>query len=334
MDLWGVKDEEELEALKASWCILEDEQLTSLGLMPLVERAFRGERVVLPDFEYDAGPAFEKAGLPVGGAKKRWVRTHLYPVLDANGEVKHVVDIEEDITEAKAVELRLADYQDRLRALAHDLTLAEERERSHLASALHDGVGQTLALARIQLEIARRQGVGTYLETLLKEVSEAILGASMETRRLISDLSSPSISELGLSAAISDWMAEQIGDRYGITTEIVDELDQPLCEGLSRDDRAILFRNVRELLTNVVKHAQATKVSVLLESPGPNVKITVQDDGVGFDPRKVSGAVTKEGGFGLFSIQERMAELGGFLDLESARGQGCTAVLTMPLTQD
>jgi signal transduction histidine kinase len=298
-----------------------------------VERAFRGERVVLPEFEYDAGPAFEKAGLPVGGAKKHWVRTHLYPVLDANGEVKHVVDIEEDITEAKAVELRLADYQDRLRALAHDLTLAEERERSHLASALHDGVGQTLALARIQLQIAMQQGVDTQLETLLKEVSESILGASKETRRLISDLSPPAMSDLGLSAAISDWMTENIGDRYRLATEIVDELPQPQREGLSRDDRAILFRNVRELLTNVVKHAQATKVSVLLESPGPNVKITVQDDGVGFDPAELNGFATSEGGFGLFSIQERMADLGGSLEIETARGQGCTVVLTLPTSQ-
>ena len=100
---------------------------------------------------------------------------------------------------------------------------------------------------------------------------------------------------------------------------------------LSEDVRAILFRNVRELLTNVIKHANATSVCVRLERMGEEYKISVADDGDGMDSNAAAQKVKRQGGFGLFSIQERMNDLGGTLQIVSAPGQGCTAILTAPL---
>jgi signal transduction histidine kinase len=89
-----------------------------------------------------------------------------------------------------------------------------------------------------------------------------------------------------------------------------------------------LFRNVRELLVNVVKHARANKVSVRLEDRDTSLRIIVEDDGVGFDPRAVIDAGGKTGGFGLFSIEALMADMGGNLRIVSEPGKGCTAILS------
>ena len=98
---------------------------------------------------------------------------------------------------------------------------------------------------------------------------------------------------------------------------------------LDDDVRAVLFRNTRELLTNVVKHAQAKTVAVRMESTGEALRITIEDDGVGLDPD--NAADTAGGGFGIFSIRERMLDLGGSLEIVTARGKGCKATLVMPL---
>jgi signal transduction histidine kinase len=229
-----------MEALKASWCIREDEQLVSLGVMPLVERAFRGERVVLPEFEYDAGPAFEAAGLPVVGAKKCWVRTHLYPVLDANGEVKNVVDVEEEITERKQAEENLRNYQDRLRALASELTLTEEQERKRIATELHDGAAQSLAFARIQLASAKKTVGDAAAAKKLDDLSQLLKESLQQIRDVLLDLSSPALSEIGLAAALSEWLEEQIGRRHGLRTSFDDRSG---AAPLTDDVRAVLFRN-------------------------------------------------------------------------------------------
>ncbi len=98
--------------------------------------------------------------------------------------------------------------------------------------------------------------------------------------------------------------------------------------------QTILFRNVRELIVNVVKHARADKVSVRLEDRNTSIRIIVEDDGIGFDPSAVKQAGTKIGGFGLFSIEELMADLGGSLRIVSEPGKGCTAILSAPYGVD
>ena len=118
----------------------------------------------------------------------------------------------------------------------------------------------------------------------------------------------------------------QIGRRHGLKTSFTDE-----CGKVPLDDdvRAVLFRNSRELLTNVVKHAQAKTVAVHMESTGDALRITIEDDGRGLDPEDATGTLAS--GFGLFSIRERMLDLGGSLEIVSAPGEGCEATLVMPL---
>jgi PAS domain S-box-containing protein len=252
-------------------------------------------------------------------------------IRDDEGTLRFAIGTIEDITARKRAEQQVQEYQRRLQALAAQLTLTEERERRRMARELHDEVGQTLAFARMRLASAREARSETKREIILDQVSQALRQAIGEIRDLVFDLSSPLMHELGLAFALKEWLEDQVGKKQGLQTEFVHD-GQRL--PLDDDVMAILFRSARELLTNVVKHARAQRVVVRLERKGEEVRIVVQDDGVGFDVQALPGAVDREGGFGLFSIQERMSDLGGALEITSAPGQGCTAVLTAPLLVD
>jgi PAS domain S-box-containing protein len=235
-----------------------------------------------------------------------------------------------DITTRKKAEQKIIDYQQRLKALASQLTIAEEKERRAIAAELHDHVGQSLALARVQLASARKSTSDSKLADKLDDISDTLLKSIEDTQQLMLELSSPAMNERGLSSAISEWLEVQIGNRYGLRTEFIDNIPDSRRKTLDSNVRAILFRNVRELLVNVVKHARANKVSVRLEDRDTSIRIIVEDDGIGFDPRAVIAARDKIGGFGLFSIEELMADLGGSLRIVSEPGKGCTAILSAP----
>ena len=264
-------------------------------------------------------------------SKKLWIQARLYPVKNNKGEVTNVVFIEEDITDRKQAEEKINNYQERLKALASQLTVTEEKERRRIAADLHDQIGQSLALARIQMAAAKKSAADDGLAAKLDDISEILREAVQDTRHLIFDLSPPAMHEIGLGAAISEWLDDQIGNRYGLKTEFFDNIDQSYRKTLDESVRAILFRNVRELLINVVKHAQANQVSVSTEITDGVLKIVVQDDGIGFDYRSEFQRVKPDGGFGLFSIKERMADLGGTLEIESEPDKGCKAILTVPI---
>ncbi|MCK4839695.1 MAG: response regulator [Desulfobulbaceae bacterium] len=242
--------------------------------------------------------------------------------------------LEAEIGERKQAEERLQEYQQRLKALASQLTITEEKERRRLAADLHDQVCQSLALANIQLDLARKSTSESKLADKFNDISDTLLETLKNTKQLMFELSSPSMHEIGLSSAISEWLEVQIGNRHSLKTEVIDNIPDNRRKTLDPNVRAILFRNVRELLVNVVKHARAKKVSVRLEDRNTNIRIIVEDDGIGFDPRAVIQAGSKIGGFGLFSIEELMADLSGSLRIVSEPGKGCTAILSAPFGVD
>jgi signal transduction histidine kinase len=255
---------------------------------------------------------------------------HIHVLFSATLNGDNISGMVMDITDRRRAEQKLIDYQQRLKALAFQLTIAEEKERRTIAVDLHDHVGQSLALAHIQLdEILEAESV---LERtlLVKDISRILLKAQQDARHLIFELSSPSMNEIGLAAAISEWLEEVIAKRRGLKTEFIDDTDDNHGKSLDGNVRALLFRNVRELLTNVIKHSRAQNVRVRLISEGSCVKIIVEDDGVGFDPDADNTKQKQAEGFGLFSIQERMDDLGGTFDIQSHPGKGCRVTLISP----
>jgi PAS domain S-box-containing protein len=248
-----------------------------------------------------------------------------------HGVVTRTTAMVRDITERKDAEKKVLDYQNRLKALASQLTLVEEKERRSIATDLHDEIGQTLAMTRLQLAAAIRacDCAGTQHHSMLEDISMTLLKAIQDTRQLIFELGSAAIHEVGLGAAIAEWVEERV-------KSLDDEIDFDLVDNLAgdmleEDQRVILFRNIRELLTNIIKHARARKVKIVLESVDHEIHITVQDDGIGFNPELISGEFNQEGGYGLFSIEERMADLGGRLEIDSAPHKGCSITMSLPI---
>jgi PAS domain S-box-containing protein len=231
-----------------------------------------------------------------------------------------------DITERKRTEARLQDYQQQLRRLASEISLAEEKERRRIASELHDGTIQNLALAKIKLGEFEKGREGGRRGTTLDEIRELLERSIHDARSLIFELSPPVLYELGLEAAL-EWLGEQFQTRYGIVCRVTSDDGE---SALNVNMEVILFQVIRELLVNVVKHANSTRVDIAMRRLDGQVSLQVSDDGDGFDAASVvTGA---GGGFGLFNIRERLQLLGATLEIHS--GSGTTVTVTAPLAAE
>ena len=236
--------------------------------------------------------------------------------------------IHTDITECKQAEQKLLEDQAQLKSLASELTLAEERERRRIAVKLHDQIAQSLTISKIKLDTLRSSVPSQDLAKKANEIGDSLSQTIQDIRSLTFDLSYPVLYELGFEAAVSEWLTDQIQKKYGIASEFEDD-KQP--KPLDDDVRILLFRDVRELLINIVKHAKAKKVKVSIRKAGSQIQVRVEDDGVGFVPAEVAAKAVKTGGFGLFSIRERLEQLGGHLEIDSAPGRGCKVTMTASL---
>lgn len=259
----------------------------------------------------------------------RWCRVHSYLLHDENHRPRYSLGMLQDITRQKQVDEELAQYQENLRSLASELSLTEERERRRLAEFLHDEVSQALALAKIKLGGLQLALTPDPLRNQVNEVREVLEQAIQSTRNLTLELSLPILYETGLEKAV-EWLAEQFQRQYGITIVVNhDALPKPLSEGA----RVLLFRLVRELLTNVVKHSQASRAEISFQRQGDYLNIRLQDNGIGFDAAQKTPFAADTGGFGLFSVRERLRHLGGFLEVHSIPGEGTKISIVVPLHQ-
>jgi len=221
---------------------------------------------------------------------------------------------------------RIERYTRKVRSSSFEVLLAEERERRRLAEDIHDGLAQTLVAARMKLESLARSKTTTGIEDGLQQVTllldEALEGANTLTFRL----SPPILHQLGFVAGIR-WLAKDISSRFDLNVDVDDDGDR---KPVSESSSIVLFRSVRELLINVAKHAHAKHVTVGLRTHGDTLYISVEDDGRGFHA-DAEMAATEGSGFGLFSIHERLAYLGGKMEIHSVLGRGTTARLTAPV---
>ena len=243
-----------------------------------------------------------------------------------DGAFKQTYCVFQNITERKEAEKKVFGYQNRLKSLATELLLAEERERRRIAIYLHDHISQTLALERIGIE-GLRKTVGSVDDKVIDELSGMIKIVIENVQSLTFDLSSPTLYKFGLGKAVD----ELLDDLFG-KTEINYKLShsKPPIQ-LDNNLSVLLFRCIRELLVNIIKHARAKKVRIAILRDGDNIQITVDDDGIGFDFDQKELSVSRTGGFGLFNIQERISFISGTFDIQSQLGKGSRLILIVPI---
>ncbi len=235
--------------------------------------------------------------------------------------------LQAEIAERREAEHKVLIYQERLRSLASELSLAEERERRRIAVDLHDQIGQTLALIQIRLQTMRETTPQGSLAGELDACVELIRQPIRDIRSLVFNLSPPVLYDLGLEAAAS-WIVDQHRGRRGLRIAFeADEQTKPLDQAVS----VLVFRAIRELLTNVVKHSNARSAKVWLRTEGQTLCVGVDDDGRGFDATNLGPHSDSAGGFGLFSIREQLERVGGTMKIESTAGGGSRIMLSVPL---
>jgi PAS domain S-box-containing protein len=254
---------------------------------------------------------------------------HVTPVLynasvyrDETGQIMGVFAAARDITERKQAEAAL-------RKLASELVMAEERERKRIAGVLHDEVAQTLAAAKMRIDMLQLIPFDQEDKQTLKDARGLLLQSIQETRALMTDIGNPLLSDLGLQAACEE-LANRLMDKHPlrISCNIQDAYRH-----LNPDVKTILYQLIRELLNNVVKHSHAANANVIIDMENGYFRVKVTDDGVGFDPQ-ILGAPTIEGGFGLYSIRERLLAVNGSLRIESTPGRGTVVTAILPAALD
>ncbi|MGN6431226.1 MAG: sensor histidine kinase [Gaiellaceae bacterium] len=218
---------------------------------------------------------------------------------------------------ALAVDLSERIARDSLRRVVE----TQELERRRLARELHDETGQALASILLGLKALEERTDDAGARSSIEELRELVVATLQDVRRLAVELRPSALDDFGLVPAL-ERLSASFAEQSDISVDFQAALPD---ERLPDETETALYRIVQESLTNVVKHAQAQRVSILLTRTNGSVKAVVEDDGKGFDPEKTTG------GFGLVGMRERLALLGGRLAIESAPGAGTTVAAEVPV---
>jgi len=219
------------------------------------------------------------------------------------------------------------EYFKQLRQMTAELTKTEQRERQQLARILHDGLQQHLAAAGYQVELIRdSEDVQKDLNKLKKVLDEA----SETARILAAELSPPILLRRNLFSAL-EWLAEWMHKKHGLEVALEGNTTG---HTLPEEILILLFETTRELLFNVIKHSGIKKARVILDQQEQQILLTVKDQGKGFDPGILNMNDGRAGGYGLFQIRERLSLMGGYIEIDSRLGSGCSFHIVFPISSE
>ncbi len=270
-------------------------------------------------------------------SRRMSARTGLYVPLIARDQAIGVVAVHDkrgsdarfsdaDLRLAEIFAARAAVAVDLSRRVARDTVRrvieAQELERRRLARELHDETGQALTSILLGLKTVEDVLADDDSRAAVAELRELVVATLQDVRRLAVELRPKALDDFGLVPAL-ERLAETFAEQTGMTVDFEAALPD---ERLPTEVETALYRIVQESLTNVVKHARARRVSILLTRKDRSVAAVIEDDGRGFD-----SAADSDGGFGLTGMRERVALLDGRLQVESSEGAGTTLVVEVPL---
>ena len=225
-------------------------------------------------------------------------------------------------------EKELRNSREQLRNLSSHLESVREEERTRLAREIHDELGQALTALKMDISWLIKHRVDEADSVLKKTRSmEGLLDATIRTvQRLSGELRPGLLDDLGLAAAI-EWQAEEFQNRSGIACEVMVNLQEVL---ISRDHATAIFRIFQETLTNVIRHAKASRVEVRLDAQGDRLVLEVKDNGRGITENEIKNPKA----FGLIGMRERVLALSGECIISGQAGNGTTIVVNVPLNKE
>jgi PAS domain S-box-containing protein len=251
---------------------------------------------------------------------------------DGSGRPARILEANADITERQRAEAELSQSQDQLRALTERLVKAREEEAIRIARELHDQFGQCLTTIKMDVRSMERDLAGEMssakIDTLrekVRTIGQAVDETVQTVRAIATQLRPGLLDDLGLAAAV-EWQAGEFQKRSGILCSFAPPAkDLPV----SRDQATAFFRIFQEILTNVARHAQATKVWVHLGEEDQAIELEVEDNGVGITDARL----TQRHSLGLLGMRERAAAYGGTVEIAGVPNQGTTVRVRIPVLE-
>lgn len=274
-----------------------------------------------------------------GDISGNWYEAKVFPIPEGVGCYFHDITenkrIEQELIKSRSLlEKQVEERTQQLRTLFSELTKSEQRERQKLAEILHDDLQQTLVAAKLQLDTAIRemksvsQEAKEELEFPVHQASDLIQDAIAVSRSLSVELSPRLLYEAGLPRAL-EWLGDQMHNTHDlhVTVRCAANADPQ-----DDDMRTLLFQSARELLFNIKKHARIGRAELDLVRRAEGIELHVTDKGAGIDSEAMETLLSKDGHFGLFSIQEKIKSVGGRMEIRSRPGQGTRVSLMVPET--
>lgn len=228
-----------------------------------------------------------------------------------------------EVTERRRIEQELLDSREQLRQLSAYMEAIREEERKRIALEIHDELGQLLTALKMDVSLLKMRLVGA--PDLLKKVvaMRDLVEQTMLMVRNVANHLRPAALNFGLVSAL-EWLIEDFGKRTGMTCHLVSNAGEP---ELSDAHATALFRVVQESVTNIARHARATRVHVTMMRDASALVLNVSDNGCGFDP----AAACKRGSYGLLGMSERARLIGASFHIDSAPGSGTVVSISIPV---
>ncbi|HJP95470.1 MAG TPA: PAS domain S-box protein [Pyrinomonadaceae bacterium] len=253
-----------------------------------------------------------------------WTSENVRAVRDESGTLLYYEGIVEDVTRRKEVE------EERL-ALLRRLVRAQEDEQRRISRELHDQMGQSLAALLLGLKSLKDAVPGERPKEQIQRLQDITSRIAEEMHSLIRELRPTALDDLGLHTALSNYI-EEWSQQSNITVDF--HSNGLLNQRLESQLESTIYRIVQEALNNVMKHAQAQSVSVILEKRGSRVSVIIEDDGIGFDVEELMKTPSSNRRFGLLGMQERVMLVNGSLNIESTPGVGTTVLVHIDTSLD
>ncbi len=260
----------------------------------------------------------------------RWIHDRAFAIRESSGRVYRITGIAEDITDRKVLEDKVNESIHALANLAVRLQTTREEERTRISRDVHDQLGQALAASKLYLQwMADALTAGTFLDVLpvwqsrLKTVIQEMDKTLAAVQKICFDLRPAELDQLGLLAAVERQVRDFAG-RTGITCDTDIHVDD---QKIIPEQATALFRVLQEALTNIVRHARATHVDIRLIEEGGQMKLCVQDNGIGIQESRIED----QRSLGLLGMRERLRPLGGKLQITGYQGRGTVLVVLLPI---
>ena len=274
-----------------------------------------------------------------------WTFSRAVPLTDEHGEIEEWCGAAADVTDKKRAEEALKELNEtlerrvaertaeierqraELRCLADEMNRIEQRERHRLAQILHDNIQQLILSAKLYVQLAGRGTHPDEVPDFLAKAERSLSEALEESRSLAVEVSPPMLHTLGLAGGL-EWLALRMREQHRLSVNLRLEED---VEPPAEEKGLLIFECVRELLMNVIKHADTRETEVRLSRPSrAEIEVIVRDRGKGFDPVVVESRRPEDVSFGLLRMMQRVAHFGGRMRIESAPGNGTKVTLTVP----